>query len=292
MRRPPRYLPALITPFTRSGHLDLEAHAHNVELLSTTGIEGFLIAGSNGEGPYLEPGERRGLIEAAREALGRRTYLMSGVMGESLRLAEAQIAEAAEAGADSVLVLTPTTLVRGRHDLVERFFVSVADRSPLPVFLYSVPATTAYSLPAPVIRSLAGHPNVAGIKDSSGDPVRIQALTGSPDDGLLVFNGASRSIALAMAAGAHGAITGSGNYAPTLVQELVASARRSPTRAMPLQRRLAEMSAEIEKGGVADVKAASRGAGLNPGFPRPPLGSPTRGRARALEALAATALEG
>lgn len=271
MATPPRYLPALITPFTRSGDLDLEAHAHNVEVLGGLGVKGFVIGGSNGEGPYLEAGERKALVETARETLGRRAHLMCGVMAETQRLAERQLGEAAEAGADSVLVLTPTTLARGKTDLVLRYFQEVAGMSPLPVFLYTVPALTAYSLPEAAAIELSGVDNVAGMKDSSGDPIRIQRIAADAADGFLVFNGASRSIALAMAAGAHGAITGSGNYAPSLVLELIDAARRSATKAMPLQHRLTELSSKIESGGVPAVKAASVGIGLSPGSPRAPL---------------------
>ena len=69
MRTPPRLLPALVTPFTRSGDLDLAAHRYNLTFLTSQGIKGFLIAGSTGEGPYLEPGERLSLLEVARDTL-------------------------------------------------------------------------------------------------------------------------------------------------------------------------------------------------------------------------------
>jgi dihydrodipicolinate synthase/N-acetylneuraminate lyase len=282
MPTPPRFLPALLTPFTRSGDLDLEAHQSNLEVLTALGVRGFVIGGSNGEGPYLEAGERRALLEAARSTLGRRTYLMCGVMAEAFRGAERQITEAVEGGADSVLVLTPTTLARGRHDVVAGFFEAIADRSPLPVFLYTVPAVSGYSLPTELVAELSIHPNVAGIKDSAGDPIRIQRIVGSTPGDILVYNGASRSIALAMAAGAHGAITGSGNYAPALAMAVVERARRSPAGAMEDQRRLDAVSAVVEAHGVPGVKAAARTVGVDGGHPRRPLVALPRRRAEAL----------
>ena len=115
-------MPALITPFSDGGDIDADAHASNVALLSSRDVEGFLIAGSTGEGPYLEPGERRTLVALAREA-ATGAYLMCGLSAESLRAAIAQIHEAAEGGADAVLVPTiPTTLSLRTYKQIRRFF--------------------------------------------------------------------------------------------------------------------------------------------------------------------------
>ncbi|MGH8874394.1 MAG: dihydrodipicolinate synthase family protein [Acidimicrobiia bacterium] len=271
MRTPPRVMPALITPFTRSGDLDLEAHRHNLETLAGHRITGFLIGGSTGEGPYLEPGERTALIWASREAVGRRPFLLAGVTAETQRAAEAQVREASEAGADGVLVLTPTTLARNRHALVRRHFEELADASPLPVLLYSVPTYTAYPLPEEVVAELAEHPNIVGMKDSGGDPVRMQRLVAATPEGFILFAGSSQAVTLSLAAGAYGAITASVNYVPDLLGETVATARRSPTSAAPLQRRLSRISAVVEPHGVPGVKAAAAAVGLRPGHPRLPL---------------------
>jgi dihydrodipicolinate synthase/N-acetylneuraminate lyase len=278
----PRVLPALVTPFDRHGDLDFVAHAHNLRFLWEAGIRGFLVSGSNGEGPYLERGEREALLSTARETFGRRVYLMCGIMAETVREAARQVAEAEAGGADSVLVLTPTTLVRGRTPLVAGYFREVAERSPLPVLLYSVPGNTAYDLPAEAVAHLADHPNIVGMKDSGGDPVKIQRVVGMVPAAFTLYNGASRSVALAVAAGAHGAITGSVNYAARMVLDLVAAARRSPAAAMPLQRRLTELSARVEVHGVAGVKEAAALTGMRPGFARGPV--------RPIERKAAVAL--
>jgi len=113
-------MPALITPFTRSGEVDTRAHTHNLRVLAEKGIEGFVIGGSNGEGPYLEPGERSSLVKTGRR---RKAHFMVGIAAESTRVAVRQIQEAADAVADSVLVMTPTTLARGRDEAILRFAV-------------------------------------------------------------------------------------------------------------------------------------------------------------------------
>jgi 4-hydroxy-2-oxoglutarate aldolase len=261
-------MPALITPFTRSGEIDLEAHTSNLRALAEKGIQGFVIGGSNGEGPFLEPGERLRLVKAGRR---RKSHFMVGIMAETTRLALGQVKEAVDGGADTVLVLTPTTLSRGRDEAMLGFFRAVADACPLPVFLYSVPNVTAYSLPIPIVAKLSRHENIVGMKDSSGDVVRLQGIIDVTPPEFILYSGSSRALTAAVAIGCHGAITGSGNYLPDLVLETLAAAKLGPTQARRLQKRLSAISADVEAHGVPGVKAAAKAAGLDPGHPRQPL---------------------
>lgn len=256
-------MPALVTPFDEAGELDLDAHAHNVAHLASLGVEGFVLGGSNGEGPYLEEGERRRLVSEARAAAPD-CYLMAGVMAETVRGALRQLEECE--GADSLLVLTPTTMARNRSPYVVDFFRRVADAATPPVFLYSVPPNTAYSMPVELVTELAGHPGIVGMKDSSGDVVRLQAIVNATPDDFVLFSGASAAATGAVTVGCHGVITGSTNYVPQLVAATVAGA---PDR--ELQRRLSRVSAGVEQHGVPGVKAAAAAIGLRPGYPRLPL---------------------
>lgn len=271
---PPDYMPALVTPFTVRGELDLQAFRGNVRLLADFGMEGFVIAGSNGEGPYLEPGERFRLVKAVRR---RKTHLMVGIAGESTRMALAQVAEAEDAGADSILVMTPTTAARGRDDALLNYYRTIGDKSGLPVFLYSVPPVTAYNLPIEVVGQLARHGNIVGMKDSSGDVVRLQAIIDATPREFLLYSGSSRALTAAIAIGCHGAITGSGNYVPRLVLDTLAKAKNDPASARRLQKRLSAISSDVEAHGIPGVKAATRAAGLESGYPRQPLQRLRRG---------------
>lgn len=283
MRTPPAHLPALITPFTRAGELDEQGHAANIRLLTERGVSGFLLAGSTGEGPYLEPGERARLTGAARnEAPG--AFLLCGVASESLRGALRQAEEAVAAGADAILALTPTTLVRNRHPLVHGYFAELADRSPLPLFLYSVPGVTGYELPLEDAAALSRHPNVAGMKDSGGHPVRVAAIVGAAPEGFHMFTGSSAAVSLSVAGGARGAITASANYAPQLVAEVAAGARSSPAPVAEAQSRLTTLSKTVEAHGAAGSKAAAGLVGLHTGAPRRPLRSVTPAVRRSLAA--------
>lgn len=268
MRELPEYLPALITPFTQRGEVDVKSHTHNLRVLADRGIEGFVIGGSNGEGPYLEPGERHKLVKAGRR---RKAHFMCGIAAESTRVALKQVEEAVEAGADTLLVLTPTTLARGRDELIVDFYRAVAERSNIPTLLYSVPSVTAYSLPIELVARLSRHENIIGMKDSSGDVVRLQSIIDATPGEFVLYSGASKALTAAMAVGCTGAITGSGNYAPELVLKTLALAKEDPFKARRQQKQLSKVSADVEAHGVPGVKAAARAAGLEPGFPRLPL---------------------
>jgi 4-hydroxy-2-oxoglutarate aldolase len=270
----PDYLPALITPFTQRGEIDTKAHTHNMRVLADHGIEGFVIGGSNGEGPYLEPGERQRLVKTGRR---RKAHFMVGIAAESTRMALAQVAEATEGGADSLLVLTPTTLTRGRDDAVVDFYRAVADTAKVPVLLYSVPPVTSYSLPIELVARLSRHDNIIGMKDSSGDVVRLQSIIDTAPGDFVLYSGASKALTAAIAVGCHGAITGSGNYAPDLVLKTMRTARADPAKARRDQKRLSSLSGDVEAHGVPGVKAAARAAGLEPGYPRQPLTRLSRG---------------
>jgi 4-hydroxy-2-oxoglutarate aldolase len=268
MLPPPEYMPALITPFNQSGEIDTKAHTSNLKALADQGIKGFVIGGSNGEGPYLEPGERLRLVKTGRR---RKIHFMVGIAAETTRVALTQVQEAVDAGADSVLVMTPTTLTRGRDEAVLLYYRSIADASSLPVFLYSVPNVTAVNLPISLVERLSRHKNIVGMKDSSGDVVRMQTIIDATPADFILYSGSSKALTAAMAIGCHGAITGSGNYLPGLVLETLAAAKANPVGARKLQKRLSSISGKVEAHGVPGVKAAAKAAGLAPGHPREPL---------------------
>ena len=259
----PQAMPALITPFTPDGALDIEAHEHNILKMVEQGALGVLIAGSTGEGPYLDPGERASLVgHATRVAPG--LVVLCGVFAESLRQAVRQVEEAAGAGANGALVVTPTTLVRDRVTSVEAFYEDLADASDVPVLLYSVPRVTGWELPTESVARLALHPSIIGMKDSGGDPTRLSALTGAIAGGFITYVGASRAILESHRRGVHGAITASANYA-------LADVAGAVSGDVHAQARLDRLTTVIEGHGVAGTKFAAGLCGLSSGSPRRPL---------------------
>lgn len=260
----PTTLPALVTPFDTRGDLDEDAHRANVVSLTERGVAGFVLAGSTGEGPYLEDGERFRLVSTIRSELGAGVPVVCGIAGESTRMALHQAQEAATGGADAVLVMTPTTLARGRSPAVLRHFSFVADESPLPVLLYSVPPVTGYVLPIEAVLEAAGHPNVIGMKDSGGDATRVDELVELIGPEFIFYAGASRAVHDSVARGATGAITASANYAPGLV----AAAASGDEQA---QETLTSLTRVVEVEGLPGTKTAAHLTGLQTGPPRRPL---------------------
>ena len=282
---------ALITPFDEEGDIIAEAHIHNLRLQTSRGVTGFVLGGSTGEGPYLEAGERASLLNQARQELGGDPFLICGVQAQSVRQAKAQLAEIANADADAALVMTPTSLARGNHGAMQRFFDAIAETSPLPLFLYSVPAVTGYDLPVESVAALAQHPRIVGLKDSGGRPLHTKGVVQSAPDDFMVYTGSSSTLLQGMAAGAVGAITASSNYLPELLLALVSTSQTSVSEAEPLQARLTKATREIESYGVAGTKAAAGAAGLWTGIPRKPLQPVPRTELARIDQIVNTARE-
>jgi dihydrodipicolinate synthase/N-acetylneuraminate lyase len=291
MRTPPHFMTALITPFDESGDILVEAHHHNLHLQTERGVTGFVLAGSTGEGPYLEAGERGLLVDEAREVLGLEPFLIGGVAAQSVRQAVGQIEEIATAGADAALVMTPTTLARGNHTAVRHFYEALAEVAPLPLFIYSVPAVTGYDLPWEYAAELSAHPNIVGLKDSAGRALHTKQVVDASADGFLVYSGSSSALTQAIAGGAVGAITASANYLPELVSAVVRTACESVSRAEPIQTQLTAAAKAIESHGVAGTKAAAGAAGLWTGIPRRPLQPIARTELARVNHIVATARE-
>lgn len=169
--------PAITTPFYPDGRVYLKKLEHNVERYSRTAAAGLVVLGSTGEAVMLSDDETRDVLRHAVRAAAPEKVLLAGVARESvyetLRLAE----YAAEHNYDAVLVRTPHyygPLMRARELLT--YYRTLADRSALPVVLYSIPRFTHLEIPVEVVAELAQHPNIAAIKDSSGSVERLAAL--------------------------------------------------------------------------------------------------------------------
>ncbi len=167
---------AITTPFYPDGRLYLRKLEHNVDRYSRTPLSGLVVLGSTGEAVMLGDEESREILHIAREAAAPDKVLIAGVgresVAETLRLAE----YAAAQGYDAVLVRTPSFYSpQMSAAAMLNYYRMVADASALPVVLYNIPKFTKYELPVEVIAELALHPNVIGLKDSSGSVERIAA---------------------------------------------------------------------------------------------------------------------
>jgi 4-hydroxy-2-oxoglutarate aldolase len=169
--------PPITTPFYPDGSLYFKKLEANVERYSKTPVAGIVALGSTGEAINLSDQEQRDVLKSTREAAAPNKVLIAGTGSESaintLKLTD----HAAELGYDVALVRTPFYYKKQMQPTnILTFYRAVADRSPLPVMIYSVPPFTGYDMPAELVIGLADHPNIIGIKESSGDVEKVRRI--------------------------------------------------------------------------------------------------------------------
>jgi 4-hydroxy-2-oxoglutarate aldolase len=170
-------LPPITTPFYPDGNVYYKKLEHNVERYSRTPVSGLVVLGSTGEAIMLSDKERQDVLKVARDTAAPNKVLIAGTGIESaietLRLTE----YAAELGYDVAMVRTPHYYKKQMASAnLLAFYRTVADRSPLPVIIYNFPQATGYDMPAEVVIELAEHPNLIGIKESSGDVEKVRKI--------------------------------------------------------------------------------------------------------------------
>src|SRR5271165_2719599 len=169
--------PPITTPFYPDGNVYFRKLESNVERYSRTPCAGIVVLGSTGEAILLSDQERRDVLKSARGAAAPNKVLVAGTGVESaietLRLTE----YAAELGYDVAMVRTPHYYKKQMTAAsMLAFYRTVADRSPLPVIIYNFPQATGYDIPAELVIELAEHPNLIGIKESSGSIEKVQKM--------------------------------------------------------------------------------------------------------------------
>jgi dihydrodipicolinate synthase/N-acetylneuraminate lyase len=168
---------AIPTPFYSDERVYLRKVEANVAHYSRTLLSGILLLGSTGEAVMLDDDETRDVLRVAAEAAAPEKVLIAGVARESVKATVALAEAAAKYRYDVVLVRTPTYFASQMSAAaVLHYYRSVADRSPLPVLIYNIPQCVPYNMPVAMVAELAQHPNIIGIKDSSGKVERIRSL--------------------------------------------------------------------------------------------------------------------
>lgn len=280
----------ITTPFDARGDVAPGPHAENVARLAAEGLDGFLVAGSTGEAPLLDPDEYRVLVAATRKALPSGKTLLVGTGAEATRQAVALSKIAADEGADAVVVRAPSYFgpVSPPETLVA-YYRGVADASPIPVLVYNMPKFTHVTIGPGVLERLRDHPNIIGSKDSSGDPANLAAYRKAALH-WVVLAGSASVLFTALDLGCNGGVVGVACFAPRPCVQLVAAFRAGDkATAAAVQERLKPLDREIVgRLGPAGVKAAMDVAGYHGGPPRAPLAPVSdEDRARIARVLAA-----
>lgn len=286
------------TPFDPvTGEVDVVALRANVRAWLGSELSGVVLFGSTGEGVLLDEDERARALAAVREVVEPGRLLLAGAGAESTRAAVRMARAAAASGADAVMVHPPAYYrPQMTPEALRDHFVAVADASPVPVVLYAVPPRFSTVELAPgLVGELSRHPNVAGIKDSSGDLKTLAALADACDRRCAVLVGSGDALYGALEVGARGGILAVALLDPGACAAVHrAHAGGDTALAGRLQERLAPLHRRVVGAlGVPGVKAALDLLGLHGGPPRPPLW-PLRAkeRERVREALHAAGLGG
>jgi len=268
----------LATPATPDGGLDTAALEQLVDRQAAAGVDGVLVLGTMGEGPSVPRSLRARAVRAAVNAASGRIQVHAGIGDNALEDALVQAREARKAGADAVVAFPPSYFPAAA-DALAAFFGRLLDQVELPLLLYNIPATTHISIPLEVLEILAGHPRLAGVKDSENSVPRQQALFqrlgGSSDFSILV--GTTPLMASGLEAGADGVVPSVGNLLPEECRRFMDAARLQDWAEVAAgAARLAAAAAHFQQGrdigqAIAALKALMASQGLCNPHPFPPL---------------------
>jgi 4-hydroxy-2-oxoglutarate aldolase len=264
----------VVTPFGRGARLDEGRFRGNVTRYSELDLAGVVVAGSTGEGPYLQERERLRLVEIARNVIRPPQLLLASTGLESTQETIRLSREAAARGADTLLIITPA-YYRPRMEpaVLAAHYRAVADQVRKPILIYSIPQFTGVRLPADTVVALSRHPNIAGIKESSGDLRYMRAVLRGAGPRFAVLVGSAVIFLDALRAGAAGAVLGPAGFAPELCLAIYLAVCEGKLKiARQMHQRLMGLVHDIcLPYGVAGIKAAVDLSGYAGGLPRAPL---------------------
>jgi 4-hydroxy-2-oxoglutarate aldolase len=266
--------PALTTPFSADGSVSVEDIKHNITKYNSTGLAGFVAIGSTGESVLLSRKEVDTILVAVKESAAPGMRLIAGTGAESTAETIDRTKRAAELGYHIALVKTPYYYKpMYKPETFIAHYRRVADVSPIPVLLYSVPQFTGVALEALEVGVLAQHPNIIGIKESSGNVQRAAEMLAAAPSSFQLLVGSASMMFPSMVLGAVGSILALASALPELCVALFEAARKGDLEAArALQATILPASKLIvSQNGIPGVKYAMDQAGYRGGIPRQPL---------------------
>jgi 4-hydroxy-2-oxoglutarate aldolase len=269
-------MPPITTPF-ENGKLALSKLKNNFQKWNKTGLSGYLVLGSNGESVYLNEKEKMRVVEVSRTSIPRSKIMMVGTGMESTQETIRFTNRVAEIGADCALVVTPSYFKGSmKPQILYDHFVAVAESSKIGILIYNVPQFTGINLEPEWIARLSQHPNIIGMKDSSGNIGQLTEVIHLSKRGFAVFVGSAPVFFPALCVGAVGGILAAANVLPreyVRIQDLFDRGKMSEAKA--LQNQLTPLAKAVTiKYGIGGLKIAMDLAGYFGGNPRSPLKRP------------------
>ena len=266
---------ALITPFDAADQVDVAGLRGNAAWMLTRGLDGILLLGSTGEQVHLSEFERALVLEVGRQQIPADRLLIAGAGLSGTRQTIEETRQAGRAGADVALVVTPSYYQKAMNAAnLTNHYRAVADASPIPIMLYSVPPIVNVTLPAESVAALAGHPNIIGMKNSGGDPqmAGLYREAAAGHDFIILGGSAHAAPGFLLTGLVDGVILAAANVLPEAAANLVRAARDGDIAATrrygELLRRVSET---VGRHGIAGWKAGLAARGQVGGLARLPL---------------------
>jgi len=265
--------PPVTTPFM-DDKVAYDKLASNIEKYGQTGLKGIVVLGSNGEYVSLSEEEKRKVVETVVQATPDHMSVIAGTGCESTRETIRLTADCAVAGAHAALVVTPHYFGGKMSDAaLIKHFTTVADHSPIPILLYNVPQFTHVNLTVNVVAQLSGHPNIIGIKDSTGNVIQLGEFLHQVDADFRILVGTASALYGALTLGCVGGVLALANVTPEtcvkihgLVQEGdYKAAQQIQLKMIPVNKAVTAIY------GIAGLKTALDMLGYFGGEPRAPL---------------------
>src|SRR5689334_9075913 len=263
------------TPFALDGQISKTDITSNIKAWRARGVIGFVVLGSTGERVHLDEREYLEVIEISRTATD--SVLIAGAGQQSTINTIKEIKNAAQVGADAVLVITPYFYRPAiTQETLINYYTAVADAAPVPLLLYSMPPLTGIKIEPGTVARLSEHPNIIGVKDSSNDVAGFRRTVELCPSDFAVMTGNGTVLLDALRAGATGGILAVGCVVPEVCVEIFRLFGAGEIeRAERLQQELTPLaSAVTTKYGIGGLKVALDFAGYRGGAVRAPLRAP------------------
>jgi 4-hydroxy-tetrahydrodipicolinate synthase len=280
---------ALVTPFTREGAVDQAGVRRLARRQIESGMHFLVPCGTTGESPTLSDEERLRVVELVVEEAAGRVPVLAGAGGYDTREVIRTAQQMQRLGAAGILSVTPYYNKPTQEGLFQHYS-AIAGEVGLPIIVYNVPGRTGCNVDVATLVRLAAVPNIAGVKEASGNVSQMCEICRAVPPEFIVLSGDDALTLPLMAVGGHGIISVIGNQAPSEMARMVelaeandfAAARKVHQQLMPL------MSANFVESNPIPVKAAMAAMGLLEETYRLPMVPPSdASRHRILEAIAA-----
>lgn len=240
-------VPPMVTPLIDNDTLDIEGIVRLVDHMIAGGVHGIFILGTTGELASLSYRLRHELTEHVCKIVAGRIPVLVGITDTAFQESINLAATAARYGATAVVAAPPYYYTPTTPDLIH-YFQHLAEKSPLPVFLYNMPSHTRINLEPAIVRTLSKHHNIIGLKDSSANGTYFQQILHTVSDlkDFSVLMGPEELTAEAVLMGGHGGVNGGANMFPELYVKLYeAAVNKDLEKVSILQKQVMRISSRI-----------------------------------------------